>query len=68
MTQQQLLNLIEKSYGLKKDNPNFTMFLSYNKKELGKVCGEQNIERLINSITSTQLQKYWNSIQRLEEN
>lgn len=68
MTQQQLLNLLEKSYGLKKDNPNFTMFLSYNKKELGKVCGEQNIERLINSITSTQLQKYWNSIHRLEEN
>ena len=68
MTQQQLIKFIEKSYGLKKDNPNFTMFLSHNKKEMGKVCGEKNIERLINSITSTQLQKYWNSIQRLEEN
>ena len=67
MNQEQLLNLIEKVYGLKKENPNFTMFLSHNKKEMGKVCGEQNIERLINSITSTQLQKYWDSINRFEE-
>jgi len=68
MNQEQLLNLIEKVYGLKKENPNFTMFLSHNKKEMGKVCGEKNIERLINSITSTHLQKYWNSINRFEEN
>ena len=68
MNQEQLIKFIEKSYGLKKDNPNFTMFLSHNKKEMGKVCGEQNIERLLNSITSTQLQKYWNSINRFEEN
>ena len=68
MTQQQLLNLIEKSYGLKKDNPNFTMFLSHNKKELGKVCGDKNIERLSSSIMSEHFQKYWNSIERFEEN
>lgn len=68
MTQQQLIKFIEKTYGYKKDNPNFSAFLSCNKKELGKVCGGENIERLINSITSTQFQKYWNSIQRFEEN
>tara|TARA_B100001939_G_C16805612_1_gene557672 strand:+ start:451 stop:657 length:207 start_codon:yes stop_codon:yes gene_type:complete len=68
MTQKQLIKFIEKTYGYKKDNPNFSAFLSFNKKELGKVCGDKNIERLSSSIMSEHFQKYWNSIDRFEEN
>ena len=68
MSEQELIyKFIATEYGYTKDNPNFYGFISCNQKELGKLFGEDKIESLLVSISAKELQKYWKSISRFEE-
>jgi len=65
--QERIYKFIETEYGYVKDNPNFYGFISYNQKELSRLCGEEKIKSLLMSISAEKLQKYWESIDSLEE-
>jgi len=65
--QELIYKFIATEYGYTKDNPNFYGFISCNQKELGKLFGEDKIESLLMSISAEEVQTYWKSISRFEE-